>query len=191
MSRLNPQSGCSDDWHCPGYKLGAGQDRMKLNVETTAAMGKNMSDLKKIRLVFWQQFMSKSKGQQILYEFKPTESMMMKHYLSVTTCGLNPVFHRGVHFSYVCNPKNHFVELTIQESKEYSKRLFETFYKNMPKIEILYGEKLRWDGPKLGRDRTKIMSCEYQFGHNDIDKYSMVISNLFSKMNKLKKALGI
>lgn len=140
------------------------------------------------RLKFWNSFMLKSKDESLLAGFSPTDRMKSKHYLSVSIDG-EPGYMNGVYFTFAAFKDYHMVELTIQESKEDSEKLFQRLKAREVEIENEFGESLRWDGPQVGRKRCKVMSQKYMYGHENVDKIDMVHESLMSKMNKFTKAI--
>lgn len=143
--------------------------------------------LEKERNIFWSSFLAKSKNESLIIGFSPTDSMKCKHYLSVPVGGNS--YMNGVYFTFAAFKDYHIVELTIQEEKDDSTRLFERLLAKKKEIEEGYGESLFWDGPRVGRKRCKIMSQKYLYGHKDLDKVDIVHASLMEKMNNFTKAI--
>jgi len=140
--------------------------------------------LEKTRYSFWSEFLKQNKSNTILFKCNPTDKMMQKHYISIPIHG-----NSKIHFTFALFDKYHYIELTIQDNKDESSRVFEHILRQKDLIEDQLGENLRWDGSKGLRKRCKIMSKKYEFGHENLDKYNVIYKNFIDKMSAFSKII--
>lgn len=138
----------------------------------------------KFYINFWNQFLKDNKSNPILFNFQPTSRQIQKDYIKS-----RKIFGENTHYSFVVYVKHHLVELTIQETKEESARLFNLLYFKKLEIEALFGENIDWDGPRADRNRCKIKSFKYPGGYLTNDKYAYIFENFLFKMEALTRAL--
>lgn len=139
---------------------------------------------KSIYTNFWEKFLKSKKSNPVLFVFKPTLKQCGNDYIS------SPIKPTSkIYYTFVVHDKKHLIELTIQENKDESARVFYMLKEKKDEIELAFGDNLNWDGPKEERKRCTIKSPEYSAGYLDVQMHEFIFDNYLDKMSKFIKAM--
>ncbi|OQX13625.1 MAG: hypothetical protein BWK76_15935, partial [Desulfobulbaceae bacterium A2] len=124
--------------------------------------------------IFWTEFLRTAQQLTNLFEKnKPTKNPHI---------GINAGIS-NVSFNVTVKNAGAFIDICMGMSHEENANLFNQLLKHKSKIEQLIGEQLKWDGPRIGRDRCIITSSVgIQIDRNNTSnwpEYHKIIINKF------------
>ena len=132
-----------------------------------------------VRKEFWSQLLSKSKSQTQLFLKK---NPGIENYLN-TGGGKT-----GISYSYNITYEGARVELYIDKGEvNWNKSVFDSLFKNKPKIEESFGDSLLWE--RLEEKRASVIRFSLnEFGLQDKDKWPELQDQMIEAMIKFEKA---